>query len=77
MFTKKFQGDGRIGVNEENSHLLTNCKENHHCTYDLLVDWFGFNETNKSVVNFNVSKASESKPIMQDLSCTLILSLMN
>ena len=36
----------------------------------LQFDWVGFNTSHKSVLNFNVSKARESK-----VSCKLIFSL--
>ena len=43
---------------------------NFYCLADLLLYWFGFNQTCKSVVNFNVSKATESKLAKQELGWT-------
>ena len=37
-----------------NTRLLH--KGKHHCTIDLLFDWFGFNQRSKSAVIFNVTK---------------------
>ena len=41
-------------VHVENSNLL--CKGKYHCTADLLLDWFGFEQTSKSVDSFNTTK---------------------
>ena len=38
----------------EITHLLRNGK--YHCTADLLLDWFGFGQTSKSVYSFNTTK---------------------
>ena len=44
---------------------------------DLLFYWFGFNQTSESVVNLNVGKALESKPVKVEVSQTVMHSLMN
>ena len=38
----------------ENSHIL--CKGRYHCATDLLLDWFGFNQTCKSLSNSTQAK---------------------
>ena len=38
----------------ENTHLLR--KGKYHCTADLLLDWFGFGQTSKSVDSLNPTK---------------------
>ena len=38
----------------ENTQLL--CKGKYHCSADLLLDWFGFGLTSKSVESFNATK---------------------
>ena len=41
----------------------------------LLFDWFGFGKISKSIANCNVSKTNESKPVKQEVSCSVILAL--
>ena len=38
-----------MSVHPENTNLLR--KGKYHCMVDLLFDWFGFDETSKSVVH--------------------------
>ena len=43
------------------------CKWNYHRNTDLLLDWFSFNQKSQSVVNYNVSKATEYKAAKQEV----------
>ena len=44
----------------ENTHQ----RGKYHCTADFLIDWFGFDQTNKAVAYlFNQSNAAESNKI--------------
>ena len=44
----------------------------------ILADgWFGFDQMSKSVVNFDISEAFESKQVKQDVSRTVILIFTN
>ena len=57
----------RIEVGEK---ISTNIE---HCTADILFEWFGFNQTYKSVDNFNWNESTQSKPVKQEMNHTVIL----
>ena len=65
-FCSETQG---LNPGPENTHLL--CEGKYYRSAYLLFNWLGFDLTNKSVVNFNVSKATESKPFKLEVSRTV------
>ena len=48
----------------------------YHCMADLLFSWFGFDQTRKTVVKCNVSKAAQSKQSKQQVSRSVKLHPM-
>ena len=57
----------------------TFCNREFSLTYnsivDLLFDSQVFNPTSKSSINYNVSKASESKPVKHEVNCSVMFPL--
>ena len=49
-------------------------KGKYHFTADLLFCLLGFDQTSKSVDNFNIRKVAESKHVQQEVNCIEILT---
>ena len=58
-------------IGPENTHLLR--KGKHHCTADLLFDWFKL--LCLSLIDKIFTSSAQSKPVKQEVSCTVILPL--